>query len=157
MAFAVDSLSLQPAASLYAPVQARAEPVAPVGQRDGASNDRRNQSKERERAVLNFRAALNAATVSSLTKALGEESKPVETATDAPARAPARASKVPDAEPVVLSGAEAANLYRTAQAEKESQPSRAPEFLAAATRYAKSYFAVSGTYARPGESLELMA
>ncbi len=154
MAISVDSLSLLPAAPILAQTPARVEAVAPVGQREGASNDRRNAPKDRERAVNNFRAALNAATLRGLTQAISRDSKPAENATDEPARARERPAKLPDAEPTVLSGAEAANLFRSAQAADQSSSS---EFRAATSRYAKSFFSVSGTFAKPGESLELTA
>ncbi len=150
MSITIDAVSLQPIAAPVAPPFQRA-PVAPVGERDSASNERRNGARgERSRTSAAFRSFLNAATLSGLTRTLGDEVDPV-----APV---ARERKVPDRrEATELSGAESERLYQEAKAASRPDDVRAREFLSATRQYAKSFFAVSGTFAKPGESLELTA
>ena len=158
MSISTDTISLQPLAAPIAPPQQRQAPVSAVGDRDGASNDRRKDAKDgRARANINFRAFLNAATFVGLAQSLGTDTFKADATEDSP-RQTARAVKLPERdEPPVLSGEESERLYRSAQTASQTKNVRAPEFLAATSRYAKSFFAVSGTYARPGESLELTA
>ena len=162
MAISIDTVSLQPVAAPLAPGLARQAPVTAVADRQGANNDRREQARgERNRSTVTFRSFLNAATLAGLTKTLGAE-RPAST-DEAPAKVQRRA-KLPDRkDPEVISGDEAESLYRSARSSTKDQTTseqpvaRAREYQAAATRYAKSFFAVSGTFAKPGESLELTA
>jgi hypothetical protein len=153
MSITIDTHSLQPVAAPIAPPPPRQAAVASVGERDGTNNDRRESAKgERGRTSAAFRSFLDAATLSGLTKTLG--------ALDSADRATetTRARKVPNRrESTELSGAESERLYQEAHTAPRSANPRASEFLAATTRYAKSFFAVSGTFAKPGESLELSA
>ncbi len=157
MTISLDTLSLQPIAAPIAASPARQAPVTAVGDRDGANNDRRNPSRDsRGRSSIAFRSLLDAATLAGLTKSLSGQSKTVST-DEAPAR-PTHRAKLPDkAEPEVLSASESERLYHSAKNSGQGRSSPAPEFLAATTRYAKAFFAVSGTFARPGESLEVTA
>ncbi len=142
-----------------------------VGDRESANNDRRNQSRgDRNRPSVAFRSFLNAATLAGLTKTLSAQ-RPAST-DEAPAKVQRRTNLPERSDPSVISSDEADSLYRSAQRAKaqaaseqttseqgqsEQPAARAREFQAAATRYAKSFFAVSGTFAKPGESLELTA
>ena len=157
MTITTDTLSLQPVAAPLA-VFPRTPQVSAVGQRDGASNDRRGSSKDsRARSGVAFKSFLDAATIAGLNKTLGAETSKSAVTDEGSSPAPRRA-KVPDqAEPEVLSAAESEGLYQSAKSSGQGRSSPAPEFLAATTRYAKSFFAVSGTFAKPGESLELTA
>ena len=156
MAITIDTLSLQPVAAPVAPPP-RQPQVSAVGERQGANADRRNPSKDaRGRSSITFRSFLNAATLAGLTKTLGSDSFKTTTTDERPQ--PRRAEKVPNkAGPEVLSAAESEGLYQSAKSSGQGRASPAPEFLAATSRYAKSFFAVSGTFARPGETLELTA
>ncbi len=157
MAIITDALSIQPIATPALPLPS-APQITAVGQRGGASNDRRSSSRDaRGRPSVAFKSLLDAATIAGLTKTLGAEASK-SAVTDSDTTPAPRPSKLPNqAEPEVLSAAESEGLYQSAKSSGQGSSSPAPEFLAAATRYAKSYFAVSGTYARPGESLELTA
>jgi hypothetical protein len=158
MTITADILStLQPVAAPVAPPP-RQPAVSAVGERESTANERRNESKDdRGRANINFRSFLNAATFAGLAQSLGRDA-PKSEATEEPARKTQRAQKQPDRnEPVVISAEESESLYRAAHAEAPRTNARAPEFLAATTRYAKSFFSVTGTFARPGETLELTA
>ncbi len=158
MTITIDALSHQPVAAPAAATVPRQPVAAPLREREGAANDRRDtQRNSRERVSGAFRAFLNAATLAGLNNTLGAE--PVEAVEPATA---VRQSRVPDRkDPTILEADEAEGLYRSAQAADEprtEKPSvRAREFQAVATRYAKSFFAVEGTFARPGEQLELTA
>lgn len=150
MTITIDAVSLQPIAAPIAPPFARA-PVAPVGDRDSASNERRNDRGDRSRTSAAFRSFLNAATLAGLTQSLGADRVD-------PVAGVARPRKVPDRrEATELSGAESERLYQEAQAKTRPHDARAREALAVTQRYAKSFFSVSGTFAKPGESLELTA
>ncbi len=139
----------QPTQSANAAVSAvaAAQPqIVNVTDRDGARNDRR-QSGKNERG-LDFRAVLSTATFSDLTDATS-------IANDQPFKpTPQRSTRVPKLEPEVLSGAEATQLYNAAKA-VGARADVSAQFRAATTSYAKSFFSVEGTYARPGEALEL--
>jgi len=158
MTISADILTLQPIAAPIAPPPPRQPAVSAVSDRDGTANERRGESKdERGRPDVTFRAFLNAATFAGLAQSLGREA-PKSEAAEEPARKTQRAAKQPKPdEPVVISAEESESLYRASRAESPLTNARAPEFLAATTRYAKSFFSVSGTFARPGESLELTA
>ena len=158
MALSIDALSLQPAAAPVAPPPPRQPQVRAVGGRDGASNERRGSAKgDRGRASVAFRSFLNAATLAGVVQSLGEEFASASSSREAPAHTQ-RPTKLPDTnQDRVLSASETDNLYQSARVSAQSSASRAPEFRAATARYAKSFFGVSGTYARPGESLELTA
>jgi hypothetical protein len=157
MAITADILT-QPIAAPVAPPPLRQPAVSAVSDRDSTANERRGESKEdRARANISFRAFLNAATFAGLAQTLGREA-PKSDATEEPARKTQRPTKQPDGnEPVVISGEESESLYRAAHAGTPRTNPRAPEFLAATSRYAKSFFSVSGTFARPGETLEVTA
>ncbi|MBY0510412.1 MAG: hypothetical protein K2P94_09685 [Rhodospirillaceae bacterium] len=157
MTISADILTLQPIAAPIAPPPSRQPAVSAVGDRDGTANERRGESKEeRARPDVTFRAFLNAATFAGLAQSISREA-PKNDATEETTRNTPRAAKQPKRdEPVVISGEESESLYR-AHTEAARPNARAPEFLAATSRYAKSFFSVSGTFARPGESLELTA
>jgi len=157
MTITIDSVSLQPIGAPIAPHAARQPQVAAVGERDSANNERRESARnDRGRASVAFRSFLNAATLAGLTQSLSADTVTAST-DEAPAKAP-RAEKIRDQQdPTVIDADEAEGLYRSAQAASEPQSARAKEYLAATSRYATSYFAVSGTFARPGETLELTA
>jgi hypothetical protein len=158
MIVSADILTLQPIAAPVAPPPPRQPAVSAVSDRDSTANERRGESKEdRGRANINFRSYLNAATFAGLAQSISRDA-PKSDATEEPARKTQRAAKQPKAdEPVVISAEESESLYRASRAETPRINPRAPEFLAATTRYAKSFFSVSGTFARPGESLEISA
>jgi len=157
MIISADMISLQPIAAPVAPSVSRQPSIAAAGERDGASNERRNDSREgRARTDVTFRAFLNAATFAGLAQSLGNDSATV-TRSDSSDTPRPRAVKLPERDQApVISGEESEQLFRRSAA-PQAERTRAPEFLAATTRYAKSYFSVAGTYARPGESLELTA
>jgi len=152
----LDANSLQPIAAPVSPAFIRQAPVSPVGNREQTQNERRETSRDdRARPNIAFRSFLNAATLAGLTKSLGGETQRSSADSEAPAYT--RPSKLPaQKDDTVISANEADVLYRSAQVSGRDG-ARAPEFLAATSRYAKSFFAVSGTFARPGESLELTA
>jgi len=122
-------------------------PIAPIKDREHAGNERR-QSGKNERD-LDFRAVLSSTTFTNLADAT---SVPQEKTFTAPQ--PRRQSRVPDFIPEVISGTEAAQLYNAARATNINTAASA-QFRAATSSYAKSFFSVEGTYARPGEALEL--
>ena len=158
MTISADTISLQPIAVPLTPPPARQPAVSAVGEREGTANDRRKDSQDgRARANVGFRSFLNAATFVGLTHSLSSDTfKPEAPKQDT--RTTARAAKYPAREePPVLSAEESESLYRGAQAAPQGGNARAPEFLAATSSYAKSFFAVSGTFARPGDALELTA
>lgn len=157
MTITTDALSLQPIAAPAAPLS-RQPQVSAVGEREGASNDRRAPSKDaRGRSSIAFRSFLDAATLAGLNKTLGAETSESAVTDERSSPAPRRAKLPTKAEPEVLSAAESERLYHSAKNSGQGRTSPAPEFLAATSRYAKSFFAVSGTYARPGQSLEVTA
>ena len=158
MTVSADTISLQPIAVPLAPPPPRQPAVSAVGEREGTANDRRKDSKDgRARANVGFRSFLNAATFVGLTQSLSSDTFKPDVA-EQTTRTPTRATKFPaQEEPPVLSAEESESLYRSAQAASKGANTRAPEFLAATSRYAKSFFAVSGTFARPGDALELTA
>ena len=120
-------------------------PIAPIKDRETA-NDRR-QSGKNERG-LDFRAVLSATTFTDLADATSVTH-------EGPfAPRPQRPTRLPDAIPEVISGAEAVQLYNASRATGVNAGISA-QFRAATTSYAKSFFSVEGTYARPGEALEL--
>jgi len=126
--------------------------ITPAAERE--STDRRQTARDDRGHGADFRSVLAASTFDGLARALGgiprAEWTPSKVARDAYA-APER---MPAEGPVVLSQAEADSLFR--RAKETSRPAApAPEFLAATSRYAKSFFSVSGTFARPGESLKM--
>ncbi len=163
MTLTIDQMPVQPVAAPAAAAVPRQPIVTPIGEREGASNERRDSTRSpRERVSAAFRSFLNAATLAGITETLGAEQPervdPV---------APVRPTRVPDRDdgktPTILEADEAESLYRSAQssdgaaARRPRSSVRARQFQAAATRYAKSFFAVEGTFARPGESLEISA
>jgi hypothetical protein len=160
MAISFDILSLQPYPAPVAPVPPRAPAIQAAGQRQDAQNERRQTAQDgRERANVSFRTLLNAATLSGIGRAFqGAVRETEEQATNLTQRA----AKLPADAPETLSGTEADTLYRIAKAvapkaDTSVSDARAAEFRAATSRYAKSFFSVSGTFARAGESLELTA
>ena len=153
MAISLDTITLQPVAAPIAPAPPRAPAIVAAAQRDTTQNDRKNQAQpDRERANVSFKSLFDAATLGSIGRAFGGETTQVRQ--DGPQK---RASKLPGLEPEVISHAEAASLYRSAKSADAISSIRASEFRAASLQYAKSFFAVSGTFAKPGESLELTA
>jgi len=154
MAISFDILTLQPIAAAPAPAAVARQPqVAAVGERDGAKERRGSAGDERARPNVAFRSFLNAATLAGLTQTLGKEASRAADATPAetrPVKLPKRDATT------VLSGTESDRLLQSVRSTLTDKSS-APQYLAATTRYAKSYFAVSGTFAKPGESLELTA
>lgn len=156
MIISADTIWLQPIAAPVAPPP-RQPTIAAAGEREGASNERRKDSREgRARTDVSFRAFLNAATFAGLAQSLGNNATTT-TRTESSDTPRTRAVKLPEREEApVISGEESEQLFRRATA-TQLDTARASEYLAATTRYAKSYFSVSGTYARPGESLELTA
>jgi hypothetical protein len=123
-------------------------PITPTTDRENARNDRR-QADKGERGV-SFRSILSAETFDGLATAV---SATFEKAEQEHAQ---REERVPKAEPVVISSTESAQLYQAAQLADWNAPA-AKEFRAAASQYAKSFFSIEGTFARPGEALELSA
>jgi len=153
----LDGISLQPIAAPVSPAFIRQTPVTPIGNRESAQDERRDTTARDDRARPNvaFRSFLNAATQAGLTKTLGSETQ--RSTADNDVTAYTRPNKIPTPkDDAVIAAGESDALYRSAPVSGREGP-RAPEFLAATSRYAKSYFAVSGTFARPGESLELSA
>ena len=157
MALTLDSVSLKPIAAPIAAQAPAAPAIAAVGERAGANNDRRDsQRNDRGRPSVAFRSFLNAATLAGLTQTLSKDT--VVVSSDEP---PPRQTKVPEQEPTTISSEEADHLYQSAQTASEAQPrretARVRAYQAATSRYATSFFSVSGTFARPGESLEVTA
>ncbi len=163
MALSFDSATIQPVATPAAAAAPRQPIVRPIGEREGASNhDRRGDARNTgDRVNVAFRSFLAAATLAGVTEAVSDT--PRDVAVDE--AAPIREARIPGAKknPTILDAGEAEGLYRSAHAadapavEAGQHSARAREFHAAATHYAKSYFSVEGTFARPGESLELSA
>ena len=121
-------------------------PIAPIKDREQTGADRR-QSGRNDRGV-DFRAVLSSTTFADLADATSVTyEKPS-------APQPQRPARLPDAIPEVISHAEAAQLYNASRA-ASTNPGVSAQFRAAATSYAQSFFSVEGTYARPGEALEL--
>lgn len=149
-----DSITLQPVvAPTPAPPRPQA-PIAPVTERDAASRDQRQNTREDREPGVTFRSFITASTLEGLGRALGGD-KNVQGENSASENRP-RPTKLPDAGPALLSGAEAANYYRAVSGDSESL-SAAREFRDASSSYARNYFAASGGFARPGETLELTA
>ncbi len=147
-----DSVTLQPVAAPQAPPPRPQAPISPVGEGDAPKRDPREQNKGGRQRHIDFQSFITASTLEGLGRTLGGD----QTIQDAPERRPLREAKYPDAGPKVLSGAEAANYFRTVSGESEGL-AISREFQTAASAYAKNFFAVQGTFARPGESLELSA
>ncbi len=145
-----DILALHPVAVAVPPPPPRPA-IAPAGERESA-NDRRGAQKDGRSTGLSFRATLTATTVGGL-GAVVDRAPSVTSDSGESSAAQERAVKLPENGPIILSSHESERLYREARAEKPFK--RDPAFVAATQRYAKSYFSVSGTYARPGEALEL--
>ncbi len=131
-----------PAAS---PAAAQA-PIAPIKDRENANNERRQSGKKDD--GLDFRSILSTATFTDLADATSTASE------ESSAPQPQRPTRVQSAIPEVISHAEAAQLYNASRA-TNTDLSVSVQFRAATTSYAKSFFSVEGTYARPGEALEL--
>ncbi len=149
-----DSITLQPVAAPTPPPPRPQASIAPIDERDAASRDQRKNTREDRDPGVTFRSFITASTLEGLGRALGGD-KQVQSDSSASEYRP-RPTKLPDAGPAVLSGAEAANYYRTVSDDRESLT--APrEFRDASSSYARNYFAVSGAFAKPGESLELTA
>ena len=127
--------------------------IAPTSERENASQQRRESSKN-QNGPLSFRAALSAASFTGVngTKAPDDSVVWSDVAEERYVREP----RLPTVGPVELSGAEASDLFTRAVANNERK-SRAPAFAAAASQYATSYFAGSAFHARPGTTLELTA
>jgi len=127
--------------------------IAPTSERENASQQRRESSKN-QNGPLSFRAALSAASFAGVngTKAPDDSVVWSDVAEERYVREP----RLPTVGPVELSGAEASDLFTRAVANNERK-SRAPAFAAAASQYATSYFAGSAFHARPGTTLELTA
>jgi len=161
MAIKFDTATIQPVTTPAAAVASRQPIVSPIGEREGASNDRRGDARNtRDRVNVAFRSFLAAATLAGLTDAVSD----VRADTRVEETVPVREARIPDAKKnlTILDADEAEGLYRSAHAadvatDEAPRSTRAREFHAAATHYAKSYFSVEGTFARPGESLELSA
>lgn len=127
--------------------------IAPTSERDSASNQRRDSSKN-QNGPLSFRAALNAASFTGVNSAT-----PPAEAIDGSDKADlryVRELRVPSSGAIELSGAEASDLFTRVVANNERK-SLAPAFAAAASQYATSYFAGSAFHARLGATLELTA
>lgn len=154
MLVGLDTLNLQPVIAPTAPPPRAQAPIEPVGEREATSRDPREQSRGERHAAVDFRSFLTASTLEGLTRTLGGGEQVAGDGADSESQSPP--SKVPDAGPAIFSGAEAANYYRALSGESESLAS-AREFRDATTSYARNFFAASGVYARPGESLELSA
>jgi hypothetical protein len=103
---------------------------------------------------VDFRSYITASTLNGLGQSFGGADQ-VRSKRDGAEFRP-RASKVPDAGPAILSGAEAANYYARISGDSESLvPAR--EFRDAVTSYTRNFFSNLNMHARPGESLELSA
>lgn len=151
MAITLDILPMpQPITVAVPPPQPRPV-IAPASERDSANNQRRESSKN-QNAPLSFRAALSESTFAGIARSttttdtavwsgVGEERRP-------------REARFPDSAPLEISGDEASDLFTRAVANNERR-SRAPEYAAATSRYASSYYAGSPFYARPGDTLEV--
>lgn len=126
--------------------------IAPANERDGANNQRRESKNQN--GPLSFRAVLDTATLSGIGRAALAAESAVRSGEGEDRRA--RPARVPVSAPVELSGDEASDLFTRAVMNNERK-SRAPEFLAAASRYTASYFAGSSFHARPGDTLEMTA
>jgi len=144
-------LTPQPLASAAIPAMRPA--IAPTAEREGA-NQQRRESDKNEQSGLNFRAVLSATTLNDIARVAASAEASIRSASIE--ERPRREMRLPGKTPVEISGAEAADLFTQALA-NNSRKSRAPEFEAATSRYASSYFAGSAFYARPGEALELTA
>ena len=127
--------------------------IAPASERENASQQRRESSKN-QNGPLSFRAALSAASFAGVNGTKAPDDSVVWS--DVPEERYVREPRLPTVGPVELSGAEASDLFTRAVANNERK-SRAPTFAAAASQYATSYFAGSVFHARPGTTLELTA
>jgi hypothetical protein len=148
-----DANTLQPVAAPSAPPPRVQAPIAPIGERDALGRDPHEQNKGERQQGVDFRSYITASTLEGLGQALGGDDQ-VRSESETADRP--RPSKVPDAGPAILSGAEAANYYQSVSGDSESLIA-AREFRDATTSYARNFFANSGVYARPGESLEISA
>ncbi len=149
-----DSITLQPVAAPVPPTARSQAPIAPIAERDPASRDPRQHNNSERQQGVTFRSFITASTLEGLGRALGGD-KQLQSDSSAP-QYRSRPTKLPDAGPALLSGAEAANYYRAVSGDSESLAA-AREFRDATSSYARNYFSVSGTFARPDESLELTA
>ena len=126
--------------------------IAPASERENASQQRRESSKN-QNGPLSFRAALSAASFAGVNGKAPDDSV---VWSDIAEERYVREPRLPSGGPVELSGAEASDLFTRAVANNERK-SRAPAFAAAASQYATSYFAGSAFHVRPGATLELTA
>lgn len=126
--------------------------ITPADARDGANNQRRESKNQN--TSLSFRAVLDTTTFSGIARASTATDSAVWLGEGEDRRA--RPSRLPESGPIELSGDEASDLFTRAVMNNERK-SRAPEFLAATSRYASSYFAGSSFQARPGDTLEMTA
>lgn len=153
MAITFDILPMpQPIVAAVPPPQPRPV-IAPATERDGANNQRRDSSRH-QNGPLSFRAVLSQTTLAEFGRARATADTAVWSGEGAERRP--REMRFPESVPIELSGAESGDLFTHAVANNERR-SRAPEFAAATSRYASSYFAGSSFYARPGETLEVTA
>lgn len=120
-------------------------PIAPIKDCE-TGNDRRPSGKN-DRGV-DFRSILSSTTFTDLADATSVVSE----GTSAPR--PQRPTRVPDAIPETISHAEAAQLHNASRAANTNAGITA-QYRAATSSYVKSFFSVEGTYAKPGEALEL--
>jgi len=145
-------ISPQPVVVAVPPPQPRPA-VAPASERD-AANNQRGESSKNQNGPLSFRAALSATSSSGVVRTTNAAASTHWL--DEGEERVARETRLPDAGPIELTGAEAADLFTRAVANNARQ-SRAPAFAAATSQYIASYFAGSSFYARPGETLEMTA
>ncbi len=125
--------------------------ITPAGERDGANNQQRRESKN-QNATPSFRAVLDSTTLSGFVRA-GVSAESFAWRSEAEDR-PSRPARVPARGPVEISADETGDLF-TRAVMNNARKSRAPEFVAATSRYAASYFAGSSFHARPGDTLEM--
>ena len=155
MIIGFDTLNIQPIVAPSAPPLRVQAPIEPVGEREATSRDpQEKQRGERQAAGVDFRSYITASTLEGLGRAFDNAGQV--RGEGSAGDSPTRPTKVPDSSPAVLSGTEAADYYRAISGESESLAA-AREFRDAATSYAQNFFAATGTFARPGESLELSA
>ncbi len=149
-----DTLNVQPIVAPSAPPPRVQAPIEPVGEREATSRDPQEKNRGERQAGVDFRSYITASTLEGLGRAFDNAGRA--RGEDAAGDATARPTKVPESGPAILSGSEAADYYRAISGESESLIA-AREFRDAATSYAQNFFAATGTFARPGESLELSA
>ena len=141
-------LSPQPQTQIVTPAAstpAAQAPIAPIKDREQA-NDRRQSGKNDSR--LDFRSVLSATTFTDLADATSVTQEQSST------QRQQRPTRVPESIPEVISHAEATQLYNASRAANTNAGVTA-QHRAATSSYVKSFFSVEGTYARPGEALEL--